>query len=213
MSKAPNYLEAYPRLNVLKASAAQRRGQGTCVFEDDSGRILGGVRFIRLDEKFAVLDTLLQGPYLRRYEDRCRLDLSEGNNHPERLGRFTKCPACERRRQVLIFTDSWACADCHGLKYRRQLVDRKVLDAEELLAAEARLKKSRPKGMRQDTFAKLRASDEETVRRLRPQFAGTYRPVASDAHNFAVDGQWMSEAEIRRDDRLYFVLQDLLDRG
>ena len=213
MGKAPNYLEAYPRLDVLQASAAARRGQGTCVFTDERGRILGGVRFIRVTESRVVLETSLNGPYLRRGKDQSPLDLLEGNNHPERLGRFAKCPACERRVQVLSFTDAWACADCHGLRYRRQLVGRRVLDAEELNAAEERLTKPRPKGMHQKSFASRRASDEATVRRLGPQFAGTYRPVASDVHNFAVDGQWMSEPEIRGNDRLYLVLQDLLDPG
>lgn len=40
MGKAPNYLEAYPRLDVLQAAAAERGGRGTCVFTDESGRDL-----------------------------------------------------------------------------------------------------------------------------------------------------------------------------
>jgi len=211
MPKGPNYSEAYPRLDVLQASAAERQGQGTCVFTDETGRILGGVRYFTVTESAAVLDTFLHGPYLRHTRDQIRLDLVEGNNRPERFGRFAKCPDCGRRVQVLCFTKSWACAGCHGLKYRRQLVDRKVLDAEQLLAAERRLKEPRPKGMRQDTFAKRRASDEETVKRLRAQFAGPYLPVASDAHQFKVQAQWVSEAEIRADTRLSFALGDLLD--
>lgn len=210
-SQAPNYSEAYPRLDVLQASAAERRGQSTCVFTDESGRILGGVRYFRVNDGVAVLQTAVHGPYLR-HTGVSRIELVGGSNQPEGFGRFAKCPSCWRRVQVLSCTDSWACAECHRLKYRRQLVDRKVLDAEELVAAEGRLKEPRPKGTHQETFAKLRARDEETVKRLRPLFEGTYLPVASDAHQFKVESRWFSEAEIRADATLSFALGDLFDQ-
>ena len=193
----PRYREAYPRLDVLKATAAYRRGRDVCAFHDDSGRVLGVVRFTLVNLASAVMKGVLGGRQLKLWKGPEHIELLSSSNDIAGLLRAAKCPGCGRRVQSLVYVNWWGCAGCHKLLYRRQLVDRRTLDAEDLVAAEQRLKEFRPRGMQQRTFAARRDADQATVDRLKPMITESWRRVASAAHQPRVKGVWMSLAELR----------------
>lgn len=210
----PRYREAYPRLDVLRAAAAHRRGRDICVFRDDHRRILGLVRFApQKDSVAAELTGYLHGPWLSLWRDGPRrIEFLESRNQPLEMRRAANCPACGARVQALVYVTRWGCAKCHRLSYRRQLVDRRTLDAEDLQRAMERLKQPRPKNMHQRKFAARRVADEATVERLRPLLGDPWRRVASAAHQTRVDGVWMSPAELRNDRDLAELYWNIFDQ-
>ena len=195
----PRYREAYPRLDVLKAGAAYRSGRDVCAFQDDRDRVLGVVRFTLVNLASAILTGVLGGRQLKLWKSPEHLDLLTSPNDVAGLRRAAKCPGCERRVQSLVYVDWWACAKCHRLLYRRQLVDRQTLDAEDFTAAERRLKELRPKWRHQRKFAERRAADEAIVERFKATLTDPWLRVASAAHQRRVEGVWMSLAELRED--------------
>ena len=194
----PRYREAYPKLDVLQGSVAHRRGRDICAYRNESGRPLGVVQFVPQDDlAAAVLKTQLHGPYLTFWVGSATIELLKSTNEPQGIRRAAACPACGGRVQTLFYVTSWACAACHKLLYRRQLVDRLTLAAEDLVEAEERLSKRRARGEHQRKFAERQAADQATVERLRPLVSAPWQRVASVAHQPRVDGVWMSLTELR----------------
>lgn len=206
----PKYREAYPRLDILQATAAYRRGETLCIFRNEQGRVLGAVRF-SFSASGALLRGELGGPSVPYWAGVERLILLGAANDLPKVHRILACPKCGGRVQVLFCAAAWGCAACHGLHFRRQLIDRQTRDAEDLAEAELRLKKPRPKGMHQKTFAAFRAADTALVQRLRPVVDQGWRRVASAEHQARVSETWMPFETARRSPELSLMIGLSLD--
>jgi len=201
--RGPRHREAYPKLDILQASTSFRSGRNLCVYRHERGGVLGVLQFTpSSDWQTAILFGQLQGPQVPYWSGEFLLRLLQTKNCVTATRRAAACPGCGRRVQMLYCVGGWSCAKCHRLHYRRQLVDRLTLAAEDLQEFEEQLTAPRPKWMHQRTFAKKRAADQASVDRLKPLLKDPWRRVASAAHQARVEGTWMSLRELHQDPQL-----------
>jgi hypothetical protein len=127
----PRYREAFPVFDIVQAQASFERGEVLCLFTDEVKRRVG-YAFITDSEERLELEFTLQGPYYAYGSGRVSfpMELQPNGVHPDR--RVLRCPACGQRRRRMFYTGKWACADCHGLMYRSQLVAPRIIRFERL---------------------------------------------------------------------------------
>jgi ssDNA-binding Zn-finger/Zn-ribbon topoisomerase 1 len=160
--EALRFSEAYPRLDSVKAQHAWRAGKTVCRWIAP-GRGLGSLQIERveagerpawLSATYRIVDKPAMLPYT---EGAATFDLEViACGHMEMRWYF-RCPVCKERKKILVFGRSSACARCHGLHSRSQLVGTKVRRQERCLELVRLLRHGRPKGMHQ---VKCAASSE-----------------------------------------------------
>jgi hypothetical protein len=104
------------------------------------------------------------------------------------------CPVCSERKKILVFGRSWACARCHGLHARSQLVSPRVRRQERCLELVRRLSDGRPAGMHHSTYERLCGERDKLIGE------GNAEPsvCSSAAHNRVVTAEWMTPPEFDR---------------
>ena len=174
--------ESFPKFDLVEATPAmERRSDPLCIFEQ--GRRMMGQLFIR-----KILDTSIIVRYIFASEHvNCNETEVVLPTVRQEVHTIFKCPGCMFNRWSLYYRDQWKCADCHGLLYRSQLVDKEVQLWEERDRLSALLKAGRPKGMHNSTYAhhRLRLAELERLLRCRP------RKYASDVHDLIVRERWV----------------------
>lgn len=184
--------ECFPRLDLVAAkSASEHLDAPVCVF-DLSQQMVGQLFLADVQDDSIRINYLFAARHFQCVETEAVLRTITVTNPLDSLRRFLICPTCNEARRDLYYVQWWACARCHRLLYRSQLVDKDVRLWEERDRLGALLKRGRPKGMHNATYFKLRLRLAELEGRLH----GRDRKVASDAHNAIVAERWVPAAEI-----------------
>ena len=114
------------------------------------------------------------------------------NSPLDNFRRFLYCPGCDRLCSKVHLCNTWACAKCHGLHYRRQLIDKDVARWERRQELQELVGRGRPKGMHNPTYIALR----EELYRLQFKLRGRARKWASCEHDLIIQAQWMAGSGI-----------------
>jgi hypothetical protein len=107
---------------------------------------------------------------------------------------YFSCPVCKERKKILVFGRSWACAHCHGLHSRSQLVGTNVRRQERRFELMRLLSHGRPKGMHQAKYQRLCGERDKLLR----ERGAESLVCASAAHNRIVTADWMTPAEFNQ---------------
>jgi ribosomal protein L37AE/L43A len=166
------------------------REKPVCVYIDERGRRLGEAIVMDSEDKLELWFTI-QGPYIGRQVGIARFALHERTNAVGGSRFSVDCPDCGRRRTKIVFKDGWSCRKCHGLLYRKQLVDSLTLLRERKETLERSIGKGRPSRMHQSTYAPLQAE----LAKLRKHLRGKVLSVANAEQNHLVSSRWCSVAE------------------
>ena len=187
---APDYIEAYPRLDIHQARKARNPLTSLCVYTDEKGRETGQLFVAAWELECAKIEFLIggpftpfgQGPYLIRTETMV------GHGDPRR--RFFRCPRCDARIATIVYRGNWACRKCHGLVHRSQLVQNEVLQFERFNSLRAEIGRGRPHRVRRATFEKLVVEFKDLQEKL-----GARCSWPSERHSRLVTANWTPAAE------------------
>jgi hypothetical protein len=182
----PNYREAYPRFDLIEAEAVCQRQPSGCVFR--SGRMTVGHLVVpdTADNSFLIA-YFIHGPLFGPGEGELWLKTKPIKSTVHRDRRAIICPKCSELKYTIFFKDSWLCAECHGLPYRSQVVDRTCIAWENYDRLRAMSKNGRPKGMHNATYIKLL----QELHSLDERLAGTPRKYAAEDHRHVCSSTWI----------------------
>lgn len=188
----PRYREAYPRLNIAAAERAMHDGRTVCVYNRGRRRVGHAECDTRGDEHFLIKYQIIPDmPGLSHERGLALFQFVTSSNSAVGFKRYFLCPACSKQRQSLRFARSWACAECHGLLSRSQVIPASVSSIERLAALKKLVGRGRPLRMHSRTYERTRAelgALEKAVARM--PFA-----VASEDHCRIVEEEWRSLEE------------------
>jgi len=194
---APNYREAYPRLNLHHAKAALLRNEQVSVFTDEKGRQLGEAFILDTDETTILLEYCLQGPYFRLGLGPVCLPIECVPSGVDQDRHFFRCRSCSLRVTVLFFKERWACAKCQSLLFRSQLIPSEVAIYERMLERRRELgalvASGRPHRMRHATFANL----ESELEAVDDWLKGNSRRAASAEHRQLITEKWTKVCDLQ----------------
>jgi protein-arginine kinase activator protein McsA len=105
--------------------------------------------------------------------------------------RYLLCPVCDKQRQSLLFARSWACAECHKLLRRSQVIPSGVADVEREAALRLLVGRGRPLGMHSGTYDRRRKELADLTKKLTNRSFS----VAAAAHDRLVHEEWRSMDE------------------
>ena len=191
----PRYAEAYPRLDVGDAQRAYAAGRPVCI-QSRIGRGVVAVGQITAHLRSGAPWPLLQAVFwfLADYHQwmesavECTFRLQAREPALRHLGAYVICDECQSARAVLVYADKrWACRQCHGLRMRSQVIDPGVRLQEKILELEAVVRRGRPKGMHNRTFAAQMAE----LKSLKAQRSGSGMVVAAE-HDKVVSAKWVT---------------------
>jgi hypothetical protein len=201
--RRPVQRESYPELNLVAVkSAMDHLDAAVCIFERRN-QVVGQVFAPEVGEKHIDIHYLFSYDLQKSVEAEVSLKTITQKNPLDQLRRVFSCPLCDLNRWSLYYVDQWACASCHGLFHRSQLVDKEVTLAEKRDQLRALAKHGRPKGMHNRTYAQLRLELAELERRLQ----GRARKYASDEQDAVVTARWVAGGEIDLWSTKYVVSQ------
>jgi hypothetical protein len=188
----PNYREAHPCLDIFELQAAIWRGEFVCIFCNERGMGVGQLAVLDTTESIVDLAYWLHRPpnSTPHWEARILLPIEPAPNavHKDRF--YWRCPNCKRRRRKLFFKAKWMCADCHGLRFRSQLVSPDVAEyerkEERLGELKAWIGQGRRSRMRHETYQALRKERQN----LEQSLAQMVERRASTAHQQFMTGRW-----------------------
>ena len=121
VEEPPRYREAYPQFDVMRARAALDRGHSICDFTDRRGDPHGLARFnicgdrCQLEYYFHFRHTEIGAGWIE-------LGLLPTSNGIAKTREMVLCPACDTKKRILFFKDTWSCASCLELSFRSQLI-------------------------------------------------------------------------------------------
>jgi hypothetical protein len=154
--------------------------------------VVGQLFLVDVAKESVSINYLFAAQHVQCSETEAVLRTVEMSNPLDSYRRYFLCPTCTEARRDLYYCQSWACARCHRLLYRSQLIDKEVKLWEERDRLRALLKKDRPKGMHNTTYFEHRLRLAELDGRLH----GRQEKIASDEHNTIITEQWVPAAEI-----------------
>lgn len=186
----PDYIEAYPRLDIHQARRARNPLASLCVYTDEKGRETGQLFIAEWEPEGARIEFWIggpatpfgQGPYIVKTETMV------GHGDPKR--RFFRCPGCDGRIAIIVYRGQWACRKCHGLLHRRQLVQIGVLQSERLNSLRTEIGRGRPHRVRSATFEKLVVEFNDLKGKI-----GDRCFWPSERHSRLVSAKWVPVAE------------------
>jgi len=183
--------EAYPRFDTIQALKALDQGPSVCLFLNN-GHILGQLIVADSNYSHVTIAYVLQSSYIRyRYDH--EIFCTRFVNNTVQKGRVTiECPFCAEQKFSLYYKSDWACARCHGLLFRSQLVSKGALMWECFDQLQGLAKKWRPKGMHNRTYQAL--LDELSP--LRKSLRNQRRCYAADDHSYEVQSVWKPVSEL-----------------
>jgi hypothetical protein len=151
---APAYREAYPRLNIAAALRALKEGRNVCAYERRRplGHIICTLTPIGLIVDFEIIP---DGNGLVAARGDQGFKLIREDRTGVRDKRFLLCPVCKRPRQSVFFGRAWACAECHKLLRRSQVIPHGVGLREQRDDLRTRVGRGRPRGMHSSTYIEL----------------------------------------------------------
>lgn len=192
MLQATKQRESYPKFDIVAANHAMNRlPAAVCVF-DQGPRMVGQLFLAEFLEDSVVINYVFSAPHVHCLESVAVIDTKMSSTPLDRHRRLAGCPLCKQFRWSLYYKSVWACADCLGLHYRRQLVAPEVLRWERYDELGKQLKYGRPKGMHNETYRGLR---QELIG-LEMQLSDRPRRYASDTHDLIITSRWVPGAEI-----------------
>jgi ribosomal protein S27AE len=155
-SPAPKHREAYPKFDVVQSQAAWFRWSDACacVFELNDNRV-GDLIVTDSAESFVEIAYSIAGDHIGREEGQCTFDLRSAGNAVYDARLSLVCPRCSAAKSCLYFKGRWACARCHRLMYRSQLVPKSALLRERYNLLGRDVREGRPKGMHNRTYQRL----------------------------------------------------------
>lgn len=189
-AQPPRYREYYPRFNLYEARREIKRGRDCCEFWM-LGHKLGElvVREDRPGDSITIQSAntvkYASGMVTQRFKF---VATPTGDNEKREA---IRCPRCGERRLVMFCVRDWACAQCHGLRLRSQLVDSRALKAEKLRQLEREIAAGRPKGTHRRTFGKLLTRH----RALLAQLGGDPDREIGLKHALVTTTRWITSAE------------------
>jgi hypothetical protein len=184
---APAYREAYPRLNVAAAIRAVREGNSVCGFE--RRRPIGHLSCREISVGLIIeYEIIPDGFGLRNAKGEQGFKLIREDRSAVAAKIFLRCPVCLKSRQSVFFGRAWACAECHRLLRRSQVIPRGVVVREQRDELRSRVSRGRPSGMHSSTYARMRNMLEQletTLKKLPERFP-------SEGHCQTVSEEWLS---------------------
>lgn len=180
----PRHREAYPRFDVQAASKACMDERPVCIFMDNEGRIVGIAVVTGFEDPYLTVQITVAAAGAR-CERAVLFEVQHAPNAFDQSRYVVFCPKCRGRKYQIVYAGEWACADCHGLLYRRQIVDKRILQWERLSELEELLRRGRPHGMHHRTYRQL----ESEMNGLRRVLKGL-RLVASEKHGKVITSTW-----------------------
>lgn len=192
MPQPANQRESFPKFDIVAANHMMNRiPAAVCVFEIGP-RMIGQLFLSDVLEESVVINYLFSAPHVHCLESVAVIATRTSSTPLDRGRRLAGCPLCKQFRWSLYYKGVWACADCLGLHYRRQLVAPEVVRWERYDELGKQLKYGRPKGMHNETYRELR---QELIG-LEMQLRDRPRKYASDTHDLIVTSRWVAGAEI-----------------
>ncbi len=187
----PRYREAYPQFDIIQAMSALNRGHLICEFTDRWGDARGVARFdvcgnrcqLEFDFHFPHTETRTgTGTGWMVFE------LTPISNGIAKNRVMLLCPACETKKRILFFKDTWSCASCLELSFRSQLIHPLTKKWEKVDQLATRLSRGKPHGIHNTTYAKHLLKLEN----LRQELYGKNRCYASDKYSAIIECNWRS---------------------
>jgi ribosomal protein S27AE len=190
---APSHREAYPWFDIRQAKAAHDRWKSpVCVFSEGKGMI-GQLLVSQADWHGNPLSIryvfALKHVKLGQGDEYFSLNSAPSGIDPNR--KSIQCPMCARSIFKIYFADRWACAECHGLIYRSQLIGKNMEKYERRAELLQLVGRGRPKHMRSETFVALR----QELRDL-GEWLGRRVFVANQVHSLKIVPKWKPAAEV-----------------
>ena len=186
--RPPRYLEAYPRLDMVRAKAATEKELEVCEFVDHIGRVHGLAQFGDMTDEHIVFEYEITLPYLPSVYSSIRLKKISSPNGVDENRIITQCPKCQKRKAVLVYFGSWACSYCHGLMYRSQTMTYHTRLFERKKHLLKIVEGGRAKGMHHVTFVKLR----KELAALSKDLKGFIDHSPNDQQNLVIQPRWKS---------------------
>lgn len=187
----PPYCEAYPRLSGADMVRASFDDHSLCRFATRHGEERGWLEILGSHALGEVARWKLRGPGVDPHVGRHVIPYCYESGQRGRPSPFT-CQGCKRRVGNLVFTTTWKCRRCHGLRYRSTYLDRSVRDAERNFTRWEDLKRQigsgRPPGMWQTTYRMLKAE----LRRVETSWDLQVHLTANTDRQTVVMSEWMS---------------------
>lgn len=194
---SPKHREAYARLDIRKVKAGCESKRIYCRYLNEGGAMYGEVFILEVHETELILGFTLGGPYFKNGEGTISLRIEHVPDPVNREGHVFRCPDCNAARKTLFFNGRWSCADCHGLKFRSQMVPRDVQIDERKLDRRDKLRKwlanGRPHRMRQATYKTLKRE----LYQLDAWAKGNRPKVASAQHRYRIRDEWIELKDLR----------------
>jgi len=145
MRKASRQRESYPRFDLIAAKAAMERvPAAVCVFEFRK-RMIGQAFIVDVAEDGVAINSHILDDGMDSEERQDFIKTINTQTSLDKYRRLLVCPDCGEHKRYLYFIDGWSCADCLGLIYRTQLVDKEVKLFEEREVLRTQLRWGRPK--------------------------------------------------------------------
>ena len=183
----PRYREAYPRLDIMLATASFDAGQTICEFTDRRGERNGIARFGRSGDR-CRLDYCFYFPQTGHVRHWVEFDLrpvGDGST-PRRV--TIPCPVCGSSRKILYFKDAWTCAPCAELLARVQLIPPAVRKWEKFDRLSQDFESGKPHGMHNSTYSRILAN----IHKIETELYGKPRVYASEKYFEYVSCTWRS---------------------
>ena len=198
----PRHREAYPRLNSIEAFQAFKEERFLCRFSSESGNHCGDAILIVEDKQSARIQYQFHREYLAYPAAEEMLECEISPNGVDQSRVFFRCRNCDQRVAILVFDGHWACANCHRLLYRTQLVAPETRRLERKLRLENEIGKGRPHRMRQLTYQAL----AKELAGLRSDLTLEDAPAPSQGHSLRIDWRWVSLEQVQNIDIYPYIL-------
>lgn len=191
MAKPPRFREYYPRFNLYEARREIQRGRDLCEFWTVGQKV--GELVVREDQPGESM-TIQWGNGLKHVARRGlqRFEFVANPTPDNERREAIRCPRCGKPRLVMFCVASWACAQCHHLRLRSQLVHPLALKAEKLEQLEREIAAGRRKGTHKSTFRKLLARHRE----LRSGVDSHPHRKIGLKHALVTETRWLVLAEV-----------------
>ena len=183
------FREAFPRLNIAAAERGMTEGRDLCVYMRGRRRVGHAECDVTGDHQFLIKYQIIPDmPGMSHERSAAAFEFVTPANSAVRHKRYFLCPACSKQRHSLFFAGHWACAECHRLLRRSQVIPKNAAARERWEGLKKLVGRGRPPGMHSRTYARLREELKvlEAILRKIP-FA-----VASEVHCKIVQEQWLS---------------------
>lgn len=153
------YSEAYCRLPVAELYRAHDRGEGSLVWRERIGSVIGSAKIMsRFDDVMHVAFELSACGAVEAFSGELPISIVWRDAGLHRREPYATCPDCGRAvKQLIARCHAWKCRTCHSLVNRGSLIRSNARLTEQVEHLEGEVGRGRPKGMHSSTYEARRA--------------------------------------------------------